>query len=199
MEWKQITDLLSNDKMWTALSAVAAAVAAVAAMVTVFQAKVSRTEDLAAKRPYFTLVDPGIKSLPQSPLFRILLTMQNIGVHPASDLDGKILFVNSKFSKPPEPVFDFSVANDIPTQTPTPWYNDSLFLPPDAPVMYVVLTIRYCNPILQRDHSQAFFMRWNGAQGGKTDPNFVHVSSEEKKRLEQHLREILHQFRKRRT
>ncbi|CBE69247.1 MAG: hypothetical protein F9K13_06340 [Candidatus Methylomirabilis oxygeniifera] len=179
---------LWSERTWAIVSAVSGMVAALAATFTVYQAMTTTREDREAKRPYFTIEAPGIKPLPKSPPYRIQITMRNVGVHPATRLNGKILFVDANLATKPAYAFDFSVANDVPSGSPTPWYNDSLILPNDVPPMYVVLAASYSDTIIGKDYSQAFYMRWDGVKNGQTQPDFVHVSASERSRIEQALR-----------
>lgn len=194
MNWDKIVNFILSEKTWAIVATISGAIAAIAALLTVYQASSSSKEERESKRPYFTLSAPGIKPLPQSPPFRIQLTMNNIGVHPAYDLIGKVLIMEKSLTNPPAFTFDFSVANEIPAETPTPWYNDALYLPANVPPHYVVLAIKYYDPILKRFFTQMFFMKWDGVINGQTQPDFVHVSKEEKSKLFNHLKTMLRNF-----
>ena len=194
MEWTKILDFITNEKTWAIVAAVSGAIAAIAALLTVYQASSSSREERESRRPYFTLAAPGIKPLPQSPPFRIQITMENIGVDPAYDLIGMIFFVEKSLTKPPEFTFNFSIANDIPSKTPTPWYNDDLVLPANVPPHYIVLGIKYYDPILKKSFAQVFYMKWAGVSNGQTYPDFVHVAIEDKKPIFEHLENELKDF-----
>lgn len=194
MDWNKIFALLTSSEVLAVISSISGAIAAVSAMFAVYQTRTSLKDDRESNRPYFTIAAPGIKQLPQSPPFRIMIGMENIGRHPAQELVGKILMLEKSLSRQPTFTFDFSVANDIPTGTPTPWYNDTVVLPPNVPPQYIVLVIKYRDPILKKDFAQAFFMRWDGVNIGATHPDFVHVSMEEKMTLGKHLHKTLEQF-----
>lgn len=191
MDWTTLISLFSSDRTWTVVSALVAAVATVAAMIAIRQTSISRKQEVEVKRPYFTIFEPGIKKLPQSPPYRIQITLKNSGTHPAQNLTGRIIIFDTDLSKQPEFTFDFSIANDVPSDTPTPWYNDSLLLPNDVPLKYIALVIKYRDPILGRDHFQPFYMRWEGVRAGITLPDFVHVSIEDKTRLSKYVRKTL--------
>lgn len=189
-----LLNLLSNDKFWVVISSVSGAVAAIAAMIAVYQSRASAKDERTSKRPYFTISTPGIKPLPESPPFRIMITMENIGTHPAINMSAKILFVESSLSQPASFVFDFSIANEVPVKTPTPWYNDSLRLPANVSSHFIVTAIKYQDPILRKYFVQTFFMKWDGVNNGITHPDFVHTSLEEKLKVEKYLRKILEEF-----
>ena len=194
MDWSKITSILSNEKTWAIVAAVSAAIAAIAASVTVYHATITWKEQIESNRPYFTIAKPGIKPLPQSPPYRIQITMENIGVRPAYDLFGKIYIINKNLKDGPQFTFDFSVANEISVKTPTPWYNDSLQLPTNVPPQYVVFAIKYRDPVVNKSFAQVFFMKWDGVVNGQFHPDFVHVSIEEKQKIKDHLKDLLRDF-----
>ena len=121
--------------------------------------------------------------------------MINIGIRPAYDLIGKIIIIDKELRDEPLATFDFSVANEIPTQTPTPWYTDGVQLPSDVSPQYIMLAIKYSDPILKQSFSQVFFMKWDGAVKGRTQPDFVHVSKEEKQKVAEHFTDLLKDFK----
>lgn len=190
--WQTFLHLLKNEKTWTVVSAVASSLAAIAALITVKLLINARKEELEVKRPYFTISKPGIKQLPNSPPYRIQITMENVGVHIAQNNKINIYFIDSALAREPDHSNEHSIANDIPPNSPTPWYVDTLLLPPNMPPKYIVVMIEYEDPILKKKYSQRFYMKWSGVENGKTHPHFTHVDIEEKKRIiqyfEQHLK-----------
>lgn len=180
---------MESKVVWTAVSAVAGAISAIAALFTVWNARKSAEEERKNKRAFFTISEPGIKPLPDSPPFRVQITLENTGVYSATDVKGKLLFVESDLSSDPDYSFDFSIGNVVDSKAPTPWYNDGLYLPNEAPPHFVVLGIRYLDVRLKEEFSQCFFMKWNGVSDGTTHPDFVHVSIEEKEIVTEHLRD----------
>jgi len=194
MDWCTFLSVLSNEKIWAIVAAISGAVAAIAALLTVYHARITWREQIESNRPYFTIMKPGIKPLPQSPPFRIQITMENIGVRPAYDLMGKIYIIDKNLKRGPQFIFEFSVANEIPTKTPTPWYNDSLLLPKNVSPQYVVFAIKYTDPVVKKSFAQAFFMKWDSVVNGRFYPDFVHVSIEEKLKIKEHLKILLRDF-----
>jgi hypothetical protein len=191
---KVIVNFITNEKTWAIVAAVSGAIAAIAAMLTIYQASSSSREERESRRPYFTLAAPGIKPLPQSPPYRIQITMENIGVHSANEIIGKIIIIDKSLSKPPETIFNLSIANDVPPKTPTPWYKDDLALPANVPPQYIVLGIKYIDPMLKKYFTQLFYMKWAGVSNGQTYPDFVHVTIEEKAAIFEHYSNILKEF-----
>ncbi|WP_263785300.1 hypothetical protein [Salinibacter grassmerensis] len=177
--------------VWTAVSAVAGAISAIAALFTVWNARKSAEEERKNKRVFFTISEPGIKPLPDSPPFRVQITLENTGVYSATDVKGILLFVESDLSGDPDYSFEFSIGNVVDANAPTPWYNDGLHLPNETPPHFVVLGIKYLDVRLRKEFSQCFFMKWHGVTNGETHPDFVHVSIEEKEMVTEHLRDEL--------
>jgi len=194
MEWGKIITIFSSSNTWAVVSAVAGAIAALAAMFTVYHSHVFWQDERESKRPYFIIEKPGIKPLSKSPPFRIQINMENKGVHAAKDLEGKIFILKSDLSSKPEFTFSFSIANAIPSNSPTPWYNDSLILQKNLPPQYVVLAIKYWDEILNKSYNQIFFMTWHGVKDGSTHPDFVHTTKDEAYNIGQYLKESLNEF-----
>ncbi|MCV2352431.1 hypothetical protein [Paucibacter sp. Y2R2-4] len=120
-----------------------------------------------------------------------MLPLSNAGVRPAMQLEGRIYMTPVDATAAPLLDHRFSVANPIPANSPTPWYNDSLVLPREAPPHFVLLGIEYVDPIADKRFRQAFFMRWDGVQNGETQPDFVHVTSHEKAVIESRFSAVI--------
>lgn len=176
--------------MWDIISTLSGLIAAIVALITVYIAISSLQKENQYKRPYFTIEKPGIKVLPGAPPYRMQITLYNTGVHPAIDLVGTIKILEYTLDKKPQFDFEFSVANDIPHDSPTPWYNDGVMLPNDLKKQYVVLNIEYGDPILKDSFSQSFYMKWDGIQNGITHPDFVHVNIEERENIKKYFKKI---------
>jgi hypothetical protein len=93
---------------------------------------------------------------------------------------------------PPDSVVDLSISNEIPSNSPTPWYYDNLNLPENMPPKFIVVVIRYNDPILEKKFDQQYYMKWHGVNNGVTHPDFVHTSIEESDRLLKYLK--LHKY-----
>lgn len=194
MPLNDIEILLTNGNFWAAISAIGGSVSAIAALMTVRNSRQASKEALDALRPYFALEAPGIKQLPSSPPFRVLLTLKNIGGRVANNLEGRIYIVDNQPNSRPVLDLAFSVANDIPPQSPTPWYNDTLQLAAQLPLHYVILGISYQDPIMNQPLKQLFCMRWDGVSNGVFHPDFVHISSAEREQIEPKIAAVFGEF-----
>ena len=179
---------MATKDLWDMISSISSMIAAIVALITVVIAISSLQKEKYYKRPYFAIEKPGIKKLDNSPPFRIQITMINTGVHPAKNLTGQISIFDQSLKEKPQFVFNFSISNEIPHDSPTPWYNDSLILPNNVKPQYITLQINYYDPILKESYSQTFYMKWDGVRNGITHPDFVHVGIEESNNIENYLK-----------
>jgi hypothetical protein len=66
---------------------------------------------------------------------------------------------------------------------------------PNVTPMYIVYGIQYhdrrAGNIL---YSQVWYMKWSGVKDGKTEPDFVYASINEKDSIKLHLKESLNRF-----
>lgn len=189
---------VSPDHMhaWQAVTAVLGAIIVVRLALAPYWIWTEQQElvgELESKRPKFELAAPGIKPLPQSPPFRLQITMQNRGAHDARDLSGQILIVDQAFTHEPGKT-QFSIAGDIPPNSPTPWYRDDLILDNNIPPQYVVLGLTYADATNNKVNNQIFYMKWGGVQNGKTAPDFVYATLGDRDRILSHLKNELKQF-----
>ena len=187
---KMVNNMNKGKNMWDIISTLSGVIAAIVALITVYIAISSLQKENQYKRPYFIIEKPGIKALPESPPYRMQITLYNTGVHPATDLVGSIKILDYTLDQKPQFDFKFSVANEIPHDSPTPWYNDDVMLPNNLKPQYVILNIEYGDPILKESFSQSFFMRWNGIQNGTTHPDFVHVQIEERNKIKEFFKKL---------
>ena len=163
------------------------AIAAIASLIAVSHSIKVWNEQKELNRPYFTIVEPGFKKLPESPPYRIQITLMNNGVRSAYDLYGKFLSLDINLTSEPNEEINFSIANEIQANNPTPYFNDTIEFCNNESPQYIVVGINYYDPILKQSFTQKFFMKWNGVKNGKMYPDFFHISKEEKKKIEEYL------------
>ena len=82
---------------------------------------------------------------------------------------------------------EFSLANPVPSNSPTPWYTDEARLPRECPRHLVVLAIRYRDGVLGEQFVQRFYMQWARVSEGRTPPDFTHLDSKEAAELHQYF------------
>lgn len=179
---------MNCDALGRSISSICAVITVVLALIAITTSLSDRKEDREVKRSYFAIVNPGIKKLSGSPPYRVQITFENIGQHPSTGLEGYILFIDSSVQAKPDSKISLSVANDIPPNSPTPWYNDNLNLPQNMPKKYIFVLIKYYDPILKKEFEQKFFMKWAGVKDGSTHPDFTHVEKSERIKIEDYLK-----------
>lgn len=189
-----ILTFLKNELVWTVLSSVSSFIAAIVVIIAVYNSRREWQVERESRRPFFIIEEPGIKTLPESPPYRMQITMENRGMHLASELEGMILILKADLTEQPDFDIRFSIANAIPSNTPTPWYDDNVQLPKNMPHMYIIFVIKYKDFILETDHHQTFFMKWDGIQDGITRPDFIHISTVKAKEIVSFLKEELNDF-----
>ncbi|HAJ80472.1 MAG TPA: hypothetical protein DCO75_11955 [Fibrobacteres bacterium] len=178
----------TKNNIWNIVSSVSGAVAAIAALITIYFALSTINEEKYFKKPYFELEAPGIKiQNANSQSYRIQITMRNVGIHPANELTGKIIIIDGSLTLKPNYIFNFSISNDLPPNSPTPWCQDNVSLPININTQFIVVYIKYTDAIFNKEYSQSFYMKWNGVQNGTTDPNFNHTSIDEKQNIMDYL------------
>jgi len=178
-----------NKNMWEAIANIAGVITTIVALITVYISIISLQKEKYFNRPYFVIKEPGIRPLQVSPPYRIIITLYNTGNHPAIDLTGSIKILDQSMNKLPQFNFMFSVANEITKDLPTPWYNDGLLLQNNVDPQFIVLDVKYYDPILEENYHQRFYMKWSGVKNGITEPDFVHVNIDERNKIENYIKD----------
>lgn len=168
--------LSSTSGDFETIGVVSGAIAALAALATICLTYHNNKRDREAKRPYFTIVDPGFKQIKNN--LRLQITFINNGNHPAKEFKGEIQIFQEDVLNVVK--IDIDIVNDIPPNYPTPYYNDSVVLTVNMPRHFIYCNISYLDPILKKKYHQEFFMKWDGVQNWVTHPDFVHVDKSEK-------------------
>lgn len=165
------------------ISVVSGAIAALAAMIAIILTYRSNKQERESKRPYFTIEAPGFKHKNTDLMLQI--TFINSGVHPAKNFKGEIRMFSDDLKN--ENKIDIDVVNDIPPNSPTPYYNDGIELADNMPKHFVFCNISYSDPILKKEYIQSFYMKWDGVTNKLTQPDFTHVNTIDKNIIEKYL------------
>ncbi len=166
------------------ISVISGAIAALAAMIAIFLTYRSNKQERESKRPYFTIEAPGFKQIGTG--LRLQITFINCGNHPANMFKSVIRLFQEDLKN--ENKIDIDVVNDIPANSPTPYYNDSVGLGPNMPKHFIFCSISYRDPILKKEYVQSYYMKWDGLINGQTHPDFTHVNTTEKKIIENYIK-----------
>ena len=174
----------SESSYFDIISVVSGAIAALAAMIAIIITYRSNKQERESKRPYFTLEAPGFKQIGTT--LRLQITFINCGNHPANKFKGEIIIFQEDLMNGNK--IEIDVVNDIPANSPTPYYNDSIGLSANMPKHFIYCEVSYLDPILLKEYRQKFYMKWNGVLNGITHPDFVHVNTDEKTIMKDYLK-----------
>ncbi|MHB1653120.1 MAG: hypothetical protein ACYCVD_11675 [Desulfitobacteriaceae bacterium] len=171
---------------WSSLIVtIATVVFACTALVTVIITITSWKEEREAARPYLTFKDSPAIDLKNGVDFELKFT--NVGDHPATNLWSKTLVMEQGLQSKPIFVWQHSLVNDIPKNTVT-----SLLISIDKNVLnpnqmninphYIVVLLKYEDPLIRKLYAQAIYLKWNGVIGGNLQPIF-HAEVEDRDKL----------------
>lgn len=184
---------LTIDRILNVVVTAASAIAAIAAWQGVKETRAIAREQQASQRPYFNVVAPGVRDLTDSERFRLKLQLVNIGGRPAADTVGKILiFAPHRLDH----VIDLplSVGNELANGAQYNWFNDTATIPTNAGLHYIVLALRYSDPLFQTTHVQVLVMKWPGWAKDRPFPDFLQVSRSDREKVLGMMRSRLTEF-----
>lgn len=169
-----------TDKIWTAITAFAAAVAALAALLTGYFTSSSWQEQQKTTRPYFSITDQSIRVYPDA--YKFYFALKNVGIHPASDTEVKFCWSSEHITGDPAcEVFDMtkevigqSVSQAEAIRIRVPRSKDD--------IDFVVLALNYQDPIREKPFQQTYFMRLVPKADGKSF-FLLYLSKQEKDKI----------------
>ncbi len=173
--------------VWPALlstvSAIAAMISAFAAVWAVKTVKALNDQQIKNERPYFVAGELGFKKLPGSSKFRLMFRVTNTGKRPSKNLRMKAIFIADQNKDGHDaclfPVSECEVAQEIPPNSPTPWYFDAVKLPQNHPPCLIFFGIVYDDIVGSLNYRQQFFMKWDGITNGDFYPDFTYATPEQ--------------------
>lgn len=138
-----------------------------------------------AARPYFTFKESPIIELSNQVKFEFVF--RNVGTHPAIELTSKTLVFDQGLREEPLLIDEYSVVNDIPRDTVTSLLinMDPMEINPGLPNIrpyYIVISLRYTDPILKDSYYQTIYIKWAGVIEGKPQP-LIHAEVSEKQAI----------------
>jgi hypothetical protein len=175
--------ILKNEKFWLVISAMSAAFAAVFSYQAVIITKNAFIEQQNAARPYFVTHSPGIRDNP----LQIRFVLENIGIRPALDFEYSLYVVYKGEESKPILQENGSIGDQLPNGDSFTLVIAIDPLPPDDPFKYVILAIKYSDPLTGKSYPQIFNSGWDRLWGEQGDPNFTHISNEEEQLIQEQL------------
>lgn len=155
----------------------------ITSVITVYISLSAWNEERESVRPYLTFHNsPEVYVENQNLVFSF--GFYNVGTHPAASFHSHTLIVDSNLDVPPLHNDQFSLVNYIPQNTSTSLIirinleSTTVNLNHINP-HYIVINLKYADPILEKGHEQIIYLRWDGIHHGKLQPIF-HCSREER-------------------
>jgi len=167
------------------IGTLATAVLALTALITVYLTIAAWKIQQDAARPYFVLKESPKVDIGNE--LTLELKFNNIGIHPAVNLSSKTIVFDDQLTGKPIHHDESAIVNEIPKDAAS---SLIMIIPSDdidsqqrnIDAHYVVVDLRYADPILNKSYSQTIYMKWNGVQVGKMQPT-VHVRVDEKEKI----------------
>jgi len=156
----KIFEILKKDKTWTVVAAIASSIAAIAALLAIFQTSSILKSERDFRRPYLKIYEATMQQVDKENTFTFKVALENIGIDPLRDPQMKLLVKNISLDKDLFGVF-YSFADEVPPG------GTLFFVRQDIKsseitdnAYYVILAIRYKDPILKKDFAQIIFGKW---------------------------------------
>lgn len=176
---------------WTSIIATTATtVLALTALITVYLTVAAWQAQQETARPYFILRESPKVDLGTELSFELKFT--NIGMHPAKDLSSETIVFDDRLTGKPILYDESAIVNEIPKDA-----SSSLVMTvPSEDIYpkqfninphYVVVDLRYTDPILNKSYNQQIYLKWTGVQEEKMQPT-LHVKVEEKGKIDDYLK-----------
>lgn len=167
------------------IATIATTVLALTALVTVYLTVAAWQAQQETARPYFILQESPKVDLDNELSFELKFT--NVGMHPAVNLSSETVVFDDRLTGKPIHHDESAIVNEIPKDSSS---SLVMIIPSDEiypkqfniNAHYVVVDLRYSDPILKKSYSQSIYMKWNGVQEEKMQP-IVHVRVEEKGKI----------------
>lgn len=143
-----------------------------------------------AARPYFTFLESPSIRLTGNLSYEFEFKFKNVGTHPATNLFSRTLVFEQQLLQTPILIDDYTVVNDIPRDTTTSLLlnlNDpDLVGNPNINPHFVIICLRYADPIVHKSYTQTIYLKWAGVIAGSKQP-LIHVEMSEKEAILNYL------------
>lgn len=162
---------------------------AVTSLITLFITVSAWKEEREAVRPYLTFYNSPVVDLNDKLTFSF--KFNNVGLHPASNLHSQTIIVDSSLKDKPLHTDQFSLVNYIPQNTTSDLVIniDLKFQLNNLNPHYIIINLKYNDPVLDQAHEQIIYLKWAGIKNGKPQPVF-HASIDDKNRIVAYLSKL---------
>lgn len=167
---------------------------AVTSMITVYISLSAWRDEREAVRPYLTFQNSPKVYFQNSNQLAFSFKFINVGQHPAGSLHCQTLIVDSQLDSQPLHTDQYSMVNYIPQNM-----TADLIIKIDMEATglhteelkehYIVINLKYADPVLEKQHEQIIYLKWAGVMEGKPTPIF-HASREDKAKIVTYLKKL---------
>ncbi len=176
-------------KWTTVIATIATSVLAATALITVYITLSGWQAQREASRPYLTFKETPKVALNEHLSFD--LRFVNVGTHPAINLWSKTLVFEQGLTQNPVHIDEYTLVNDIPKDSSSALIIDieKKDVNPEQENInpyYIVISLEYGDPIIDKTYSQTIFVKWNGKTKGE-EQSIVHVEAKERDRILNYL------------
>jgi hypothetical protein len=172
---------------WSSIIAtVGTAIIALTALITVYVTlnawKIQRED----ARPYLSMKESPQVELKEGVQFEF--KFNNVGTHPAVNLSSQTIIFEQNLQQKPIHNERYDLVNEIPKDTSS---SLVISLEPeeiDLNAYYIVVLIKYGDPVIKQNYQQSLLLKWNGIKDGKAQA-IVHVQTQEKENITSYLKQ----------
>jgi len=183
-----------NIKKWNWSGTMVTMSTAIFALVSLISVYISITTwqiQREAARPYFTFLESPSIHLAEDSSFGFEFKFKNVGTHPATNLFSRTLVFEQQLLQKPILIDDYTVVNDIPRDTTTSLLlslkNTGLLGEPNINPHFIIICLRYADPIVHKSYTQTIYLKWAGVIAGRQQP-LIHVEMSEKETILNYLK-----------
>jgi hypothetical protein len=144
-------------------------------------------------RPKFRIRNPRVDESNDGDKYQFDYDLENVGSRSASNIVVRVVLVKESLDEEPK-IIESSLASEVAINEPL---NMSLSMGTPSlnePAHYIVVAMRYADAVTKKPYKQIFFVKWQGVKRGDIAQDIIHLTQEERQKLEEHLKELLTDF-----
>ncbi|MFA6808169.1 MAG: hypothetical protein WCR27_04180 [Eubacteriales bacterium] len=163
---------------------------ATTSLITVMVSVTAWKEEREAVRPYLTINNSPIVELNSNLSFKF--EFNNVGLHPAANLHSQTIITECTLNEEPLYTEQISLVNNIPQNT-----CSELLIQIDKsnidinnyPPHYIIISLKYSDPIINKAHEQIIYLKWAGITNNKVQ-QIYHASIDDKNKIVEFLAKL---------
>ncbi|HHV64805.1 MAG TPA: hypothetical protein GXX46_07025 [Peptococcaceae bacterium] len=167
---------------------------AITSLITVYISLSAWKEERESVRPYLTFHSSPEVYFDQNGQLVFAFRFTNVGLHPVANLHCQTIIANSNLTSNPLHTDQYSLVNNIPQNAVADLIiyikkDNQRINEQNLDEHFIIINLKYTDPILTKDHEQIIYLRWAGIENAKINPIF-HASTEEKKQIIDYLGQL---------